>query len=83
MKKLDKLFNEFCKQKGYCPAVVKSRIRLPKIVMIRYKFYSLAKTNGHSLRLIGEVVGNRSHCAVIHGIKTLNDLIDTNYHGIK
>ncbi len=78
MRQLNKLFNDICKQNGYCPAVVKSSLRTPDVAILRYKFFQIARPMGYSLRLIGEVAGNRHHSTVLHGLKTLQDLIDTN-----
>jgi len=49
-------------------------------VQARHMFYYCVREiygNKYSLKMLGKMVGGRDHSSVIHGIKAINDLLDT------
>ena len=71
MEKVKKVIEE------YFNVDLTEQTRQMNVVEARSMFYKICRENlGLKYRQIAEVV-NKNHASVIHGIKTLNDLIDT------
>lgn len=57
---------------------IKRNDRKRDVVIARYIYFNLAKNlTGKTMTSIGKVVG-RNHATVLHGIRVLNDWIETN-----
>jgi chromosomal replication initiator protein len=55
-----------------------AKTRLREVVMARQLSMYLAKTyTNSSLKVIGDSFGGRDHSTVIHSLKTIQDLMDT------
>lgn len=66
------------KHTGYDKETLKSRSRKRKQVEARQlNMYFLKKHTNYTLEIIGELF-NRDHATVLHAVKTINNLIETN-----
>ena len=59
------------------PEDIIGRGRQGWVINPRFCTYFLLRQRGWSLVAVGEACGNRDHGAVLHGIKTLKDRIET------
>jgi len=76
MTQLQELFNHICNVEGITPSEALKKTRKREIVQVRQKYFKIAqKNNLGSSAKIGKVTG-QDHATVIHGIKTVNNLID-------
>jgi len=58
---------------------MESKTRKREVVESRYLcYYFIKKHTKITLKLIGQKFGNRDHSSVIHGLQTIQDLIETN-----
>lgn len=55
---------------------IRTKIRTREIVELRYIYYKIAYLMGYSLCAIGRSIG-RDHSTIIHGLQTLENLMET------
>lgn len=51
--------------------------RLREFVTIRHMCFKFLRSEGWTLREIGEAFNNRDHATALHGVNTADDLLDT------
>jgi hypothetical protein len=76
---LEGIFNVCCDYYNVDPQLVLKRSRKREFVQIRQMTMKLVKRRTiTSLDKIGSFLGNYDHATVLHGIKTVNNLMNTN-----
>ena len=76
--KLNTIIEAVCEDYDISPGMIQSQRRFRAIVGPRQVIHFFAKQmTPLSLDAIGELVGNKNHCAVIHSKKVVNELMET------
>lgn len=75
LNELETYFKPFLAEIGNKKLSTKSRVR--SLVELRHIFCAIARTMGYSYKYIGSFIGGKDHTTVIHGIRSFNNLYQT------
>ena len=75
--KLETIHNAFCQFFGLTTEELISKSRAHILTRPRFVYIAVLNANGIDFNTIGKILGGRDHSTCIHGVNTLEDLLDT------